>query len=165
MIFMEIPVIRRARDAGDGPWPLFARIAGTAIPLSEEQQGAIAADAARALSWSNEDAKRFVEAYLRCEEIPETAGSALMGFLKEEVPWGGGSSPSDAPIPRICNLCARNLVETGFAFDAITTDQMQWSYMCVGCFLNHGCGLGNGWGQLFKASSAGEWLLVKGLPE
>jgi hypothetical protein len=52
-------------------------------------------------------------------------------------------------LPESCDQCGRQLGEAGFIFDACTTENLAWSWMCPACFFELGCGIGEGFGQLY----------------
>ena len=162
--FEDLPILRRARGEFDGPWPMFVLLGGQSVPLEPDQIAAIEGLAAQARGWSDLEVRNFVEAFLRCERGAEAMGSDLMAFLKEDDTVQRPAAGGTAPVPTRCDLCPRMLAPSGFALDAVTTRGLQWAHLCVPCFLNEGCGIGKGWGQLFALDAAGEWTLIRGLP-
>ncbi len=65
--------------------------------------------------------------------------------------------------PANCDLCERPF-EQDYFVDGRIKGLGVCGFMCVGCFAEHGAGLGPGIGQLFKRESDQRWRLVAGRP-
>lgn len=67
-------------------------------------------------------------------------------------------------VPDTCDLCGRSFNNRKYLVDGRLKSDLMWAYMCSGCFLKRGEGIGWGQGQLFARQLDDEWLLVAGFP-
>ena len=65
------------------------------------------------------------------------------------------------PPPDVCDLCRKILERDKYMIDSGGKDFRGWACMCAACFVQHGNGIGWGYGQLYKRGEVG-WRLVGG---
>lgn len=67
------------------------------------------------------------------------------------------------PPPTHCDLCRKTLAKEKYMIDGAVKDLGGWACMCAACFLERGCKIGWGHGQLYLRDEEG-WLEVAGFP-
>jgi hypothetical protein len=85
----------------------------------------------------------------------------IAGFMRGLAPYDGEKSETVTNAPRSCDQCGRDLHDVGYYFDACTTENMMWSWMCPPCFFGLGCGVGEGYGQLYLHSGDKDFQLIE----
>ena len=153
-------LFRRARAAFDGPDPVYALMGGQRIPLSEDQ---ISALNQQVIELAKQPASRIKNTVLKMLEA-DSAGTEppldIAGFMRELNPYDGVQSKTVTNAPDSCDQCGRDLHGVGYYFDACTIEDQMWSWMCPPCFFGLGCGVGEGYGQLYLRSDDEEFLIM-----
>lgn len=143
-------IFRRARFSSDGPFPVFALVGQRRIPMSPEQMAWLDDEASSLSQLKGPQVRKEIARMLDCDQTGAEAHLHVAGFLRMPAVYSGTLTTVPLmQVPDRCDQCSRDLGDTGYFFDACTTFQMQWSWMCPPCFFRVGCGVGEGWGQLY----------------
>lgn len=153
-------IFRRARSSFDGPFPVFALMGNQRVPLSLEQIEWLNQEALSLANGSGPEIEAKLLEILAADHRGNEAPLHVAGFMRMPSPYDGGRKKANIDPPRHCDQCARGLSETGFFFDACTTEDLKWSWMCPPCFFGLGCGVGEGWGQLYRREKAQFFLIL-----
>lgn len=157
-------IFRRARSPIDGPFPVFALVGQRRIPLSPEQTAWLDDEASSLAQLKGLGIRGEIARMLDCDRTGAAADLHVAGFMRISTPYPGTLTPT--PLiepPERCDQCSRDLHDTGFLFDVCTTFQMKWCWMCPPCFFRVGCGVGEGWGQLYLQDGEQIDLVLGGL--
>lgn len=77
-------------------------------------------------------------------------------LLQEEEIFFAGHSHS-------CDLCGLSFENKRLMLDAcLDREKNAWGCVCSKCFIEYGCNMGPGKGQMFTHLQSGEWLLTAG---
>ena len=153
-------LLRRARADFDGPFPVYAAVGEKKAPLSDDQ---IAAAKQQALDLAGRPApqiKNTLAEMLEADSSGTEPPMDIAGFMRGPEPYGGTRSETMTDAPKSCDQCGRDLNDVGYFFDACTIENMMWSWMCPPCFFVRGCGVGNGYGQLYLRADGKEYLIL-----
>lgn len=158
---------RRARGDIDGPHSTYALAladAGRRIPLAASQL----AELRKQIEWLEDQSSRVIEGTVEQLLLSDQKGSEpmldLTGFLRVERPYDSNESKADGDgLSDTCD-CGRSL-ESGFLFDVCSNLNLVWSWMCPICFFRMGCGLGTGFGQLYRRHGSEVSLVWGGDPD
>ena len=80
--------------------------------------------------------------------------------MRELTLYDGSETKTVTNAPDSCDQCGRDLHGVGYYFDACTIEDLMWSWMCPPCFFGLGCGVGEGYGQLYLRSEDGTFLIL-----
>jgi hypothetical protein len=141
---------------------VFALVNGQKIPLSPEQIEWLSKEALSLAELNGSGIRAEIAKILECDRTGVEAELYVAGLMRMKKPYDGSliAAPLADP-PHTCDQCGRDLRDTGFFFDACTTQDLKWSWMCPPCFFGLGCGVGEGWGQLYL-HNGGRVVLVLG---
>jgi hypothetical protein len=142
-------VLRRARGSFDGPFPVFGMIAGERIPLSAEQIAWLNKETLSLANRPEPEIKKVILAMLEADRSGTEPPMDIAGFMRTQSAYDGSRVEAATNTPDSCDQCGRDLGEVGYFFDGCTIENLMWSWMCPPCFFGLGCGVGNGFGQLY----------------
>ena len=143
---------RRARGAFDGVPGTYGVLRGRKFLLDEELAKMIETEAAELASRPGHEIGQVIEMLLEADAKRTATKLFLAALMREPTAYdpARATDPSEANVPANCDECRRSLSEIGFFFDACTTENAQWAYVCPPCFFKFGCGVGEGYGQLYQ---------------
>lgn len=153
-------LFRRSRGDFDGPFPVYAPMGEQKIPLSEDQCTELNRQAIDLAGRPASEIKILIEQMLLADQSGTAPPMDLAGFMREQEPYDGSRKKFAANAPNNCDQCGRDLNKVGFFFDACTIENMLWSWMCPPCFFGLGCGVGNGYGQLYLREHGEEYIIL-----
>jgi hypothetical protein len=153
-------VLRRARSSFDGPFAVFGVIAGQRIPLSAEQIATLNKQALFLVEQPESEINKIIVAMLNADRFGTEPPMDIAGFMRTESAYDGSRIETSSEPPDSCDQCGRDLGEMGYVFDACTTENLMWSWMCPPCFFGLGCGVGEGWGQLYFREHDQTFLVI-----
>jgi len=162
MLDGEMPILRRPRLPSDASEPIYALLDGRKFALGTDLVVALQAMAREFANLSDRTLGSVVTECLERDRLGSGHRGVLDGLLRQAEPWDGSNHPTTEGPPDSCDLCGRSLLAVGWVIDGCTTTNMLWSWMCPACFAIHGCGLGNGWGQLYGRAGGSAWRVYKG---
>jgi hypothetical protein len=155
-------ILRRARAAFDGPFPVFALMAGQRIPLSDEQVEWLNREALSLAARREAEIKEIISTMLDADRMGIEPPMSIAAFMRTQSAYNGSKTGATSNAPSSCDQCGRDLTEVGFFFDGCTTQALQWSWMCPPCFFGLGCGVGEGFGQLYLREDERTFLILGG---
>ena len=155
-------LLRRARAAFDGPLPLYGLeiVSGKKLPLSADQSEWLNKEALQLAERPSSEINEAVLKMLESDKLGTEPPMDIAGLMRSVEPYGGSYTAVDIDAPGSRDQCGRSLIEIGFFFDACTINNMQWSWMCPPCFFALGCGVGNGFGQLYLRENGATFLVL-----
>jgi hypothetical protein len=134
------------------------------VPLTADQIASLNTQAVSLAEMSGSEIKRIVVAMLEADRLGAEPPMDIAGFMREPSAYDGSCVESASNAPDSCDQCGRSLCDIGYFFDACTIQDMMWSWMCPPCFFGLGCGVGEGWGQLYLREH-GLTFLILGLKD
>jgi len=155
-------LLRRPRAAFDGQDPVFAVMSGKKIALSSDHNAWLIKQSLELADQSSSSIKATLRAMLESDKLGIEHPMEIAGLMRGKTPYDGRHKKSEIDAPESCDQCSRNLTEVGFFFDACTISNMEWSWMCPPCFFALGCGVGEGFGQLYLRQDGEAFLLLGG---
>ena len=154
-------LFRRARAAFDGPDPVYALMGNQRIPLSEDQVAELNRQVIELAGQPASLIRSTVSDMLAADKRGTKPPLDIAGFMRALTPYDGSEIETATNAPDSCDQCGRDLHGVGYYFDACTIENQMWSWMCPPCFFGLGCGVGEGYGQLYLRSE-GEIFLILG---
>jgi hypothetical protein len=142
-------VLRRSRGSFDGNDPVFVLAEGRKIALAQEQIQTLEYEANKLAELHPTEIEKLVDGVLSADHTGRDLPFDGAAFFNGLTRFSGLTEEVQIDPPTDCDQCGRNLHEIGFFLDACTVQNMMWSWMCPPCFLKIGCGVGEGWGQLY----------------
>jgi hypothetical protein len=131
---------RRARSSVDGLFPVYAVIAKQRFPLMSDQ------------------CEKLDREALDLAEQPAVANTAWKSQDFYASNLRTMALATRLPSARLWH--AINAAVAFFFLDACTIDDMKWSWMCPPCFFALGCGVGQGFGQLYLHEGSESFLIL-----
>lgn len=153
-------IIRRARDSFDGPFPIYALVGDTKVPLTPEQASELDVQALTMAGQTAAEIGEMVSKMLEADSSGAKPPLELGGLLAQPIPFDGSRTSMEIDLPEACDQCGRDLAEIGYVFDTCTRASLEWSWMCPPCFFGLGCGVGEGFGQLYAFDRTNVFLVL-----
>ena len=152
-------VLRRARADFDGPYPVYAVMGGQKMPLSKDQIGGLNQQALNLAEQPAPKIKIVLSKMLEADRFGTEPPMDIAGFIRQSEPYEGTRAATVTNAPNSCDQCGRDLNYVGYFLDACTIEKQMWSWMCAPCFFALGCGVGNGYGQLYLREDDDDFLV------
>lgn len=153
-------MFRRMRGDFDGPFPVYAPMGRQKIPLTADQITELNRQAIDLAERPASEIKDVILQMLHADQSGIAPPMDLAGFMREQEPYDGSRIESAINAPNNCDQCGRGLNDFGYIFDACTIENLLWAWMCPPCFFGLGCGVGNGYGQLYLREHGEVYLIL-----
>jgi hypothetical protein len=153
-------VYRRARGSFDGIFPVYALCDRRRVPLTADQCEELNRQALALAERPASAIRSVIQEMLDADKSGGQHDLQISAFLREQSPYNGSRTKTSINAPQLCDQCGRALREVGFFLDACTIEDVKWSWMCPPCFFALGCGVGQGFGQLYLSEGSETFLIL-----